>query len=173
MSSKTTRKNLKQIAALVVAVVVVIVVSLVFQNWWKSRPGPEPAEVAITASNGTQTIEVLPYSICEPGVECTESEVPTISAQPGDTINLQLPSEIYDHDWSLLTIYDDPVANDEFYYGPYEQKTADVTVTADAKGESTTKPKLVVLEIKAVMIGHDSNGVETPYTTTWSLSVSQ
>lgn len=165
------RKNLKQIAALVVAVVVVIVVSLAFQNWWNSRPGPEPAEVSITASNGEETVTIFPYSICEPGVECTEATVPTISATEGDIISLQVPQEIYDHDWSLLTIYDDPAANDEFYYGPYEQETAEVPVTVAASTDNTTKPRLVVLEIKSVMIGHDAQGVETPYTTTWSLSI--
>ncbi len=165
-------KNMKQITALVVAVIIVIIISLLFQNWWNSRPGPEPAEVAITASTGAETVEVFPFSVCEPGVECNEAEVPTIAADDSATITMQLPKEIYDHDWSLLTIYDDPAANDEFYYGPYEQETAEVPVTIDpVSDDSTTRPKLVVIEIKAVMIGHDAQGVETPYTTTWSLSV--
>ncbi|MCQ9371720.1 DUF2771 domain-containing protein, partial [Corynebacterium sp. 35RC1] len=110
------RKNLIQIVALVIAVVVVITASVLFQNWWNNRPGPQPAEVAISVSNGSEQVEVTPYSVCEPGVECAENEVPVVPVPSDGTMTLTLPKEIYDHDWALLKIYDDPAANSEAYY---------------------------------------------------------
>ncbi|GAA1474542.1 DUF2771 domain-containing protein [Corynebacterium felinum] len=165
-----TRKTIIQISGLVAAVAVVVVASVLFQNWWNNRPGPEPRDVAIQATIQDDTTDVFPFSICEPGVECEEAAPTILKLGADETMKLVLPKHVYDHDWSLLKIYDDPAANDEHYFGAYEQQTVDIKGSAEpVEKNSTTRPQLVVVEVKAVMIGHDANGVETPYTTTWSI----
>ncbi len=175
MSRKTRRrKNAIQIVSLIAAVIIVIVCSVLFQNWWNNRPGPDPREVTITVTAGEHTQEFKPYSLCEPGVPCEESTVTTLDpaiVESAEQLEISVPKEIYDHDWSLLAIYDNPAANDEFYYGPYEKQTASVPLSVDpVSKESTERPKLIVAEIKSVMIGPDKAGNETPYTVTWSIA---
>ncbi len=169
-SRKTRRKNIIQIVALTVAVVLVVVISVLFQNWWNDRPETEPEDVSISASSPAGEVEVLPFSICEPGVECAENDVPTLEVGADEELHLSIPEEIHDHDWYLLTIYDDPAANDEFYHTSYDATEATVPGSVDPIEEGAERPRLVVVEIASVMIGHDDNGVETPYTVTWSLS---
>lgn len=170
----TKRKNLTQILSLIVAVSIVVVASILFQTWWKNRPGQEPAEVTISAyPNDTkdQAIEVHPYSICEPGVPCDQGEVPSLALGEEDSLTLELPKDIYDHDWSLLSIYDDPAANDETYFGANEQQEVTIPGSVPALGDdSEQKPRLVVVEVSSVLIGHDQSGEESPYTVTWSIS---
>lgn len=169
-SRKTKRKNMIQFIGLIVAVALVVVVSVFFQNWWNNRPATPPEEVFLTVSAGDQKIEVYPYSMCTPGVECQENDVPQITVNEGDTVHVEVPEAIHDHDWALLTIYDQPAANDEYYYGSYQQTSADVQATLDPIQEGGDRPKLVVIEINSVMIGTDENGEETPYSVTWSVS---
>lgn len=167
---KTKRKNFIQIAALLVAVVIVVVISVVFQNWWNNRPEPEPETVSLTASSPAGEIEVFPYSICEPGVECEENDVPTLAVGADEELRLTIPETVHDHDWYLLTIYDDPAANDEIYHTSYEATEATIPGSVDPLTEGGERPRLVVVEVTSVMIGTDDNGEETPYTTTWSLA---
>lgn len=70
----------------------------------------------------------------------------------------------------MLTIYDDPAANDEFYHTSYDATEATVPGSVDPTEEGAERPRLVVVEVSAVMIGEDENGEESPYTVTWSLS---
>lgn len=169
-SRKTKRKNLIQIIALLVAVVLVVVISVVFQTWWNDRPEPEPDTVAITASSPAGELEVFPYSICEPGVECVENEIPTLPVGADEELLLQIPESIHDHDWYLLTIYDDPAANDEFYHTSFDATEVTVPGSVDPLVEGGERPQLIVVEVASVMIGTDDNGDATPYTTTWSLA---
>lgn len=169
-SRKTKRKNLIQISALLVAVVLVVVISVVFQNWWNNRPEPEPSSVSITATSPSGEVEVFPFSICEPGVECEENEIPTLNVEADEELRLSIPKSIHDHDWYLLTIYDDPAANDEFYHTSYEATEATIPGSVDPLEEGGERPRLIVVEVASVMIGQDDEGVETPYTTTWSLA---
>lgn len=163
---RSTKKNLVQIGALVLAVCLILGISLFFQQWWNNRPGAEPKDVAISVMVADNTTEILPYSVCEPGLPCTPSEPPVVKVKANDHIELKLPREIYDHDWTLLTIYDDPSANDQFRYGSYEQESASVAVTSDIENA-----RLGVIEIHSVMIGHDAKGQETPMTVVWSIGV--
>lgn len=170
-SRKTKRKNLIQLLSLIVAVAVVVAASVAFQTWWKNRPGPEPKDIKVTAEVGDTKLDVTPYAICEPGVDCPEGEVPTIAVGEDDTLTVSVPTDISDHDWSLLKIYDDPAANDEMYYKANEQTSVDVPGSVDPTTEgSTTRPRLVVVEINSVLIGHNDAGEETPYSVTWSIS---
>lgn len=162
--SASRKKNLIQFLIMVVAVVAVVAGSIAFQNWWNNRPGPEPGTVTIKA-NGQ---EIKPYMVCEPGVACPEGEVPKIAVGPDDALKIELPKEIYDHDWSLLKIYDDPAANSQQYFKANEAKETEVKGSADGE----PRPRLVVVEVSTVLIGHDANGVETPYTVVWSINAS-
>lgn len=169
-SRKTRRKNLIQIIALTVAVILVVVVSVVFQSWWNNRPEPDPSAISITATSPAGEIDVFPFSICEPGIECEENEVPVLEVGPEEELHLAIPEAIHDHDWYLLTIFDDPAANDEFYHTSYDATEVTVAGSADPTEEGGERPRLVVVEISAVMIGHDDTGEQSPFTTTWSLS---
>ncbi|MEJ5997318.1 DUF2771 domain-containing protein [Corynebacterium sp. H130] len=162
--SATRKKNLIQFLVLIVAVVAVVAGSIAFQNWWNSRPGPEPETVTIKV-NGQ---EIKPYMVCEPGVECPEGEVPRVQIGADEKLKIEVPREIYDHDWSLLKIYDDPVANAQDYFKGNEMKSVEVPGSTDGE----PRPRLVVVEVSTVLIGHDANGVETPYTVVWSVNAS-
>lgn len=169
-SRKTKRKNLIQILSLTIAVVLVVIVSVVFQQWWNNRPEPLPQDISIKASAPAGEVDVFPFSMCEPGVECEENEVPILEVGTDEELHLSIPEEIHDHDWYLLTIYDDPAANDEFYHTSFDATEATVPGSVDPTEEGGERPRLVVVEISSVMIGEDAEGNETPYTVTWSLS---
>ena len=68
--------------------------------------------------------------------------------------------------------YDNPAANDEKLHGAHERDTIEVPVTIDPVGDKKdVRPRLVVVEIRSVMIGHDAQGEQTPQTATWSLGI--
>lgn len=169
-SRKNRRRTVLQVTALAVAVVLVVVISVLFQQWWNDRPAPDPEEVSVTATAPAGTVEIFPFSICEPGVECAENEVPVLEVGADEELQLSIPQDIHDHDWYLLTIYDDPAANDEFYHTSYETTEATVPGSVDPTEEGGERPRLVVVEITSVMIGTDADGEESPYTVTWSLN---
>ncbi|WP_312715658.1 DUF2771 domain-containing protein [Corynebacterium flavescens] len=179
------KKTLLQVLALIIAVVIIVVGVVIFQKWWNGRPGPEPAEVTIKASVGEESLEVAPYLVCEPGVECPEGEVPNLAVGADDTLHLELPEDITDHEWRVLSIYDNPAANDEKIHGPNDAQSADIPGSvsmgkdserdAGSDGDANSaaegeKAKLMVVEVSSLMIGTNDAGEETPYTTVWSLS---
>lgn len=163
MASRTQRKKqLLQILGLLLAVTLMVVGSIVFQNWWSKRSEREPQDVTVTVQSGDTTLELQPYSICEPGSQCQEGEVPSIEVDADAELNLTIPDEVSDHDWSLLKIYNDPSQNDQTFYGAHEATQA----TAPAR---SGKADLVVVEVSSVLISHDANGEESPVTVTWSV----
>ena len=129
MSRKAQRrkKYTIQIIGLIVAVCVVIGISFVFQTWWNGRPGTAPQEVAVSVSiGGGESTKVLPYLVCEPGTECPQGELTPLPITDADSVDISVPKDIYDHDWAVLAIYDDPAANSETYHGAYEAETASI-----------------------------------------------
>ncbi|RNE48647.1 DUF2771 domain-containing protein [Corynebacterium alimapuense] len=164
------QKSLLQILALLIAVVIVIVTAVLMQNWWNDRPGPQPEEVSITATVGEESVEILPYLVCEPGTDCPEGEVPNLSVGEDDTLVLQIPEEIHDHDWQILKIYDDPAVNDQQYHGSFDTTEVEIAGSVDPIEEGDPRPRLVVVEISSVMIGINDDGEENPYATIWSLN---
>ena len=165
------KKSLLQFLALIIAVAVIVVAVVLFQKWRNDRPGPEPQDVTITATVGSDTLDVAPYSVCEPGTDCKEGEVPNLTVGPDDTLKLDIPEAISNHEWSVLSIYDDPAANDSTSHGANETTSLDIPGSVPPIEASTgERPKLMVVEISTLMIGHDANGEETPMQTVWSLS---
>ncbi|MDO5076264.1 DUF2771 domain-containing protein [Corynebacterium sp.] len=165
MASTQRRTHLRQFLILIVAVVLVVTISIGFQQWWNNRPDAEPSDVKITASSGGQTMEISPYSVCELGTPCEGETVPEFAVD--GSLKLTLPKDIYDHDWRLLKIYDDPEANHEEFYSGHEQTEVDVAAVTDAGA------KLTVVEVTTALIGHNDAGEEAPYTVVWSLKVKQ
>ncbi|OFK63236.1 DUF2771 domain-containing protein [Corynebacterium sp. HMSC078A10] len=165
------KKSLLQFLALIIAVAVIVVAVVLFQKWRNDRPGPEPQDVTITATVGSDTLDVAPYSVCEPGTDCKEGEVPNLTVGPDDTLKLEIPEAISNHEWSVLSIYDDAAANDSTSHGANETTSLDIPGSVPPIEASTgERPKLMVVEISTLMIGHDANGEETPMQTVWSLS---
>lgn len=165
------KKSLLQILALIVVVAVIVAAVVIFQNWWNQRPGPDPRDITVTASVGDKSIDVAPYIACEPGSECPEGEVPNLPVGDDDTLKLDIPEEISDHEWKILSIYDDPAANDETAHGANETTEVSIPGSVDPIKASTGKrPRLKVVEISSMMIGTDDNGDETPLATVWSLT---
>ena len=103
--------------------------------------------------------------------ECPEGEVPNLTVGDDDTLKLDIPEEISDHEWKILSIYDDPAANDETAHGANETTEVSIPGSVDPIKASTGKrPRLKVVEISSMMIGTDDNGDETPLATVWSLT---
>ena len=167
---KARQKALLQFLTLLVAVVIIVVAAVLAQNWWNNRPGPQPQDVTVTATNGDDSLEVSPYIVCEPGLECPEGDVPNLPVGADDTLVLGIPENIHDHDWQLLMIYDDPAANDQQFHGAYDATSVEIPGSVDPVNEGDPRPRLMVVEISAAMVGLDADGEETPYATVWSLS---
>lgn len=168
--TSSSKKNIRQILALVVAVVVVLGVVFVATSWWNSRPGRQPQDVSVTAHVGDQSTDVFPYMLFEPGVEPNEGEPTVVELGPDEKMTLDIPREIHNHDWQLLTIYDDPAANEQQLFAGYDSDSVTVAGSLDPLTEGGPRPRLVVVEISSVLIGTDANGEETPYTTYWSIA---
>ena len=148
------RRAVIQVSALAVVTAVIVVVVVFAATWFSNRSATHPSEVAITVSNGEDSVEVLPYQVCEIGTECGEgAEIPVIDVEPGDVLTVELDPSIYDHDWSLLSIYDDPGANDQQLHGPNDASSVEVPVTAAPVGDSEEEPRLVVVEVNSAMLG--------------------
>lgn len=168
---KAKKKTLLGVLALIIAVVIVVVASVLVQNWWNSRPGPDPKDVSITATVGDRSIEVPPYMVCTPGSECPEGEVPAIELGPDETLTLDIPEAIHRNDWSALLIYDDPAANDQQLHAGYDADSLEIPGSVDPVTEdSEERPQLVVVEISNAMIDTDENGEEIPVSVVWSIN---
>lgn len=164
------KKSLLQTLALVVVAAVIIAIVVLAQSWLRNRPDPEPADTAVTAEAGGREYEVYPYIVAEPGVEPVERDVESVEVGEDETLTVTVPDHVFDHDWSAVLIYDDPAANDEILHGPSESDTVSAPGSVDPGQEGAERPKLVVVEIKSVLIGHNDAGEETPYTTVWSVA---
>ena len=166
------KQTLVQVLALLIAVVVIVVAVVLFQSWSNNRPGAHPKDIRVTATVGDESIEVAPYLVCEPGTECPEGEVPNLYVGEKDTLKLDIPDDISRYQWQVLSIYDDPAANDETRHGAGETEAVEIPGSVDPieASDSQDRPKLIVVEVSAVLIGADDNGDEAPYSSVWSLS---
>lgn len=166
------KQTLIQVLALLIAVVVIVVAVVLFQSWANSRPGAHPNDIRITATVGDESMEVAPYLVCVPGTECPEGEVPNMYVGKDDTLKLDIPDDISRYQWQVLSIYDNPAANDETRHGAGEAETVEIPGSVDPieASESDERPKLIVVEVSAVLVGADENGEEQPYSSVWSLS---
>lgn len=167
------QKSFIQVIGLVFVIILVVAAVVLGQTWLNSRPDPEPEEVSVTVAVGDRSREISPYLVCAPGEECVEGEVPVLEVGAEESLTVTVPKPIYDHDWQVLSIYDDPGANNQLLHGPHDTESVEVPGSVDPIGDSAERPRLVVVEISSVMIGHDEAGVETPYTTVWSIAAQE
>ncbi|WPF66734.1 MULTISPECIES: DUF2771 domain-containing protein [unclassified Corynebacterium] len=170
---KGKHRSLVQILALLITVVIVIVALYLFQTWWNDRPDPEPQDIQLTATVGEEKKDLSPYMVCEVGATCEGGEVPTMAVGENDELVLDLPEPVYDHHWSLLTIYDDPAYNDETIYEGHQQKSVTVPGSVDPAEEGAPRPRLMVVEVNSALIGTDDQGEPTPFSTVWSVGNSE
>ena len=87
-------------------------------------------------------------------------------------MKLDIPDALSRYQWQVLSIYDDPAANDETRHGAGETEAVEIPGSVDPieASDSQDRPKLIVVEVSAVLIGADDNGDEAPYSSVWSLS---
>ncbi|WKD58917.1 DUF2771 domain-containing protein [Corynebacterium caspium] len=182
MSRRTKEETtaLPQILAMVIAVVVIIAAVYVGQAWWSGRAQKEPSEVKITATVGNNQVEISPYLIYQPGEDFTEGTPTLVPLGATEDLKLEIPREIANHEWQLLTIYDDPAANQQQYFSANDateiiihgstEVGAEVGASSGDDAAKNTSARLVVIEVSSIMIGTDANGQEAPFATIWSIS---
>ena len=115
----------------------------------------------MSAPSGEQKIS--PFTVCEPGTTCAENSVPEVRLGEQDKVKVTVPKEVYDQGWSLLTIYDDPAANDQSSFKAHEKQEVEVSGSAEPRtADSTTRPRLVVVEIPPPWLGITMPGRKRP-----------
>ncbi|KQB86051.1 DUF2771 domain-containing protein [Corynebacterium lowii] len=168
-TKKGKHRSLVQILALLITVVIVVVAIYLAQTWWNNRPDPAPQDLRVTATVGDQSLELAPYMACEPGTPCEEGEVPRIKVGADEELKLTLPEAVYDHDWTLLTIYDDPAYNDQKNYGGHERESVTIPGSVAPAEDGAERPRLMVVEVNSALIGQDAEGNDAPFSTVWSV----
>ncbi len=169
------RKQLITMVSILVLVAAVVGAVLAF-NWWRNdRAGTPPQDQRIIAVVGegdnAEEVEIPPYSACEiDDADCSPSEPFELDFKGQDTATLKIPQDVYDHDWAMLSIYDDPGANDETYHKANETTEVEISVASDKKTKGGKHPKLTVVEIHSLLIGRDADGEETPVSAIWSIT---
>jgi hypothetical protein len=165
------RKQLLMFLGVVVLVAVVAGAVLGVQKYMDSRGGTNPADLRVTAvtADGEET-ELAPWSIWADGEARTNDEDPATVDIPADgEITLKLPSDVYDHDWTLLQFYDDDGANSSNSYAATEAKEVTIEGSSSMTDDDGNHPRLIGLEIQSVLID-DSGDEEEPVVAVWSIA---
>ncbi|MGO3363615.1 MAG: DUF2771 domain-containing protein [Corynebacterium sp.] len=180
MSTTTTKKQRRKAAQrrqlltfLGIVVLVLLVAGVVFgvQQWMNNRPGTAPEDLRITATVNGEEKEFAPYYVCPVDAEDCDEEEPTgIPLGPDDEVTFELPEEIYDHDWTMLQIFDDPAANTENSYTAHEETEVTVKGSSDLEDDEGNNPPLTVVEFHSLQIGEDDDGEEEPYGAVWAFT---
>lgn len=164
------RKQVLAVVAIAVAVTLVVLAVLAFNAWRNKQIDTLPQDQRIVAVVGDNRVDVAPYSTCEiDAKQCQPSSPTELDFGPKGTVTLQLPQDVYDHDWSMLKIYDDPGANTEDYFRSNEQKEVTVSTASEKRTADGRTPKLTVVEIHSLLVGKDANGEQTPVATVWAI----
>ncbi|AWB83616.1 DUF2771 domain-containing protein [Corynebacterium liangguodongii] len=133
-----------------------------FSRWQQSRPSTPVGQLSVSVTAGEVSREVDPYTVCPLDEQCDGGQPPTIPLEGADEVTLDVPSEVAQSSWRLLSIYDDPAANGEEVFPSGEATTATVPAV---KGEA----HLVVVEVSTLAVDTDAAGEETPVVATWSV----
>lgn len=164
------RRQLVTFLGIVVLVAVVAVVVLGVQKLRGAGEDTAPRDLRVTAVTADGDIELAPYSVCAYGDADCKGVTPSTVPLPADgEITLKLPSEIYDHDWILVKIFDDPAANTENSYAANEM--TEITLQGSSADEDATgeHPRLAVAEIQTILID-DSGEEPEPVAAVWSIA---
>ena len=110
---KAQRRQLLTALALVAMVAVVVAAVVGYNQWKDGHVETLPSEQRITAVVNGQETEIAPYSACEiDDADCQQQEGQPfeLDLQGAKEFTLKLPKDVYDHDWAMLQIFDDPGA---------------------------------------------------------------
>lgn len=171
---RAQRKQLLTVLAIAAVAAVIIGAVFAYTKWQDNRVATLPQDQRITAVVNGEETELAPYRACElDDKDCQNGEPVTLDTAGASEITLKLPKDVYDHDWAMLKIFDDPGANEEKYYKADEAKEVTIPLESEQTTAENAKPKLAVLEIHSMLVGLDSNGDQTPYNVVWSIAPSQ
>ncbi|WP_297008782.1 DUF2771 family protein [uncultured Corynebacterium sp.] len=165
------RTQLFTFLGIVVLVAVVAGVVLSVQKFLDSRGGTDPEDLRITAvsADGEET-ELAPWAVWADGDARSEDDTPTAITLPADgEITLRLPSDVYDHDWTMLQFYEDDGANVSNSYAANEAKEVTVGGSSGKTAADGSHPRLIGVEIQSVLID-GSGDEEEPVVAVWSLA---
>lgn len=152
----------KQFAFIVVAALALVAAVYAVLEFQRTRPVTPVSELTVTVTSGGAAEEVPPYTVCELDEECAGGDPPVMALGNGAVV-IEVPQEIASSSWRLLTIYDDPAANNELVYTSGEASSHEIeAVTASGA-------RLVVAEVSALGIDVDNAGEEVPVIATWSV----
>lgn len=161
--SSTRKPAWIQLLVLTLGVVVIVAGFYFFTEWQKNRPATPLRDVTVTVTNGAAEQEIHPYTICELDAECDGGEPPAMALDDSAQVTFAVPREISSSSWKLLTIYDDPAANDEQIFQSGEAAEAEVDSVKDGA-------RLLVAEVSLLAVDESDDGQETPVVATWSVS---
>lgn len=171
---RAQRKQLLTMGSIVALVVVVIGGVLLYNRWQDGKIETLPQDQRITAVVDGEEHEIAPYSVCElDDPDCHPSEPSKLEVGGAKQVTLKLPEDVYDHDWSLLQIFDEPGANQDNYYKAHERQEVTLDLEASVKTKEGKTPTLKVLELHSMLVGLDENDEQTPYATIWSIEIAQ
>lgn len=168
---KAQRKQLMTVLAIIALVAVVVAAVLFYNRWQEGRIETLPQDQRIVAVVDGQETNIAPYSTCEvDDHNCTGGEPFELKVGDAKEFTLKIPADVYDHDWRMVQIFDDPGANSESYFTSHESEEVTVSVESEKKSEDGSTPKLTVVEIQSLLIGEDADGEQTPVNTVWSIA---
>lgn len=171
---RAQRKQLMTMGAIVALVVVVIGGVLLYNRWQDGKIETLPQDQRIIAVVDGEEHEIAPYSVCQlDDPHCKPSEPYKLQVGDAKKVTLKPPEDVYDHDWSLLQIFDEPGANQDNYYKSYEREEVTLDLEASVKADDGSTPQLKVLELHSMLVGLDDNDEQTPYATIWSIEIAQ
>lgn len=154
-----------QIAVIVVGVIVLVGGIYAFLEWQRSAPSTPVHDIRVQVTAGDTTQELAPYTVCPLDEQCDGGDPPTFAVGDEQALTLTVPEEISSSGWRLLTIYDDPAANDEHVFQSHETREQTVDAVTDSGA------RLVVAEVSALEIDKGEDGEEFPVLATWSVAL--
>lgn len=167
------RRQLLTFVGILVLVLVVAAAVLGFQRLRGSDGETAPADLRITAvaEDGSET-ELAPYSVCAfDDADCAGDEPTTLDLPADGKVTLKLPTEIYDHDWKLVQIYDDPATNTENTFAANEATEVTLRGSSDKEDAEGNHPRLTVAEIQTILADESGDEPE-PVAAVWSVAPS-
>lgn len=171
---RAQRKQLLTMGAIVALVVVVIGGVLLYNRWQDGKIETLPKDQRIIAVVDGKEVEIAPYSACQlDDPDCRPSEPYKLEMGDAKEVTLKLPEDVYDHDWSMLQIFNDPGANQDNYYKGNERQEVTLKTEANVKAKDGSTPLLRVVELHSMLVGLDDNDEQTPYATIWSIEIAQ
>ncbi len=165
------RRQLMIFLAIVAVVAVVVAAVLGFNKWRDKRDTKSPEDQRIVAViNGKET-EIPPYSTCEiDAKDCGQGKPFELDFGGAEEATLKIPKDVYDHDWSMLKIFQNEGANSEDYFRANEQKEVKISLKSEKKDDSGKASPLTVVEIHSLLVGEDDQGEQAPVATVWSIA---